>query len=227
MLPSPHPIRRPALVFTLGVLLAGHVVGLRAAPPPAGPLWETRIADDGSAEIRWKKSGAPLFRTLGIRLLDARGTLCADPDAAPPRRFGDLVCRATDTSRIRMRLAELPGGAVRCAWSMHFLKAIPCAELIVLDCELYATRCETLPAARDGAFRRRLVTPDGDATLSVSPGTIPESTPAGKGKVRMRMRWRYDPFFGNTIAVAVTLAPESGEKPPAQESGEDRRVLRK
>lgn len=214
----------PAFRFAVAALIL--VTALHAAPPTPAAPWTIRFRDDGSVEILWKKSGAPLFRSLGIRLLDGRGTLCADPDAAPPRRFGNTVCRATDTSRIRMRLDELPGGKLRCAWSMHFLKAIPDASLIVLDCELFAESCETLPDSPDGAARRRLVTPGGTVTLAVTPGAIPEFTPAGKGKVRMRFRWRYDTFSGNTVAAAVTLAPESGEKTFAQESGEDRRVLR-
>lgn len=219
MIPALRFSRHAAFGFALGVLLPA--VALHAADSP----WKTRICTDGSAEILWGKSGRPLLRTLGIRLLDVRGTICADPDAAPPRRFGDLVCRATDTSWIRMRLAELPGGAIRCAWSIHFLKAIPCAELIVLDCELYAERCETLPSKIAGTFSR-LVTPDGEATLAVEPGAIASVTPQGNGRIRLRMRWRYDPFFGNRVAAAVTITPKSSEKPLAQKSGEQRSALR-
>jgi len=219
IIPALHSVRRSALRFALGILLAA------AAAPPGSP-WETQIRDDGSAEILWRNSGVPLFRTLGVVLVDARGTFCARSDAAPPRRFGEVVCRATDTSWIRMRLAGLPGGAVRCSWSMHFLKAIPCAVFIALDCELHAERCEMLPPGPGGAVRRRLVTPDGTAAVVVEAGTLVEFTAQGDGKVRLRMRWRYDPFFGNRVAAAVTIVPESTEKPLAQKSGEQRGVFR-
>lgn len=222
MISAIRSARHSALTFAIGLLFAASTA---AAPPPASP-WEIRIADDGSAEILRKKSGLPLFRTLGVVLVDARGLPCARPDAAPPHRFGNSVCRATDTSRLRMRLFELPGDAVRCSWSMRFLNAIPCAVFIALDCELHAKSVEPLPPGPSGTFRRRLVSHDGDALLAVDPGAIPAFIPQGDGKVRMRMLWRYDPFFVNTVETAVTLAPKSVEKPLAQKSGEQGSVFR-
>ena len=232
MFPVFPPMRRNPLFCSLGILFAACSLFSADAPPRRAPALAARFRSDGAAEIRWKKSGDLLFRTLGIVLIDARGTVCARPDEIPPRKFADSVSRASDTEWICLSLAELPGGAVRCSWAMRFLNAIPCAKFIVLDCELRADSCEAPPKSpgdngNGGEVHRRLLsTPGGAAEIAVAPGALPEFTPEGQGKVRLRMIWRYDPACINTVGTAVTLAPSSAEEPLAQKSGEKRGALR-